>query len=156
MKEREDQRLAFEQYFEMGHGRSLSKLAQKIGVSASTVKSWSREFGWKERLRVRERDVVTATAKGAIKSQADVRRRNEQLLQLALVQIAKALAEGRVRITLADLDRLLRLEEFMAGRADNRREVIQRELEGKSIDELKATLRDEVESLGGLIEPSSN
>ena len=156
MQEREDQRLAFERYAEMGQGRSLGKLARKLGVSRSTVKTWSREFGWADRLQARDRDVATAAAKGAIKTQADTRRRNDQLLQLALVQIAKALAEGRVKVTIGDLDKLLRLEEFMAGRADSRQEVIAGELEGKSLDELKAMLRDEVASLGDLIEPSAN
>lgn len=156
MQEREDQRLAFERYAEMGPARSLSKLARKIGVSKSAVKTWSREFGWADRLQLRDRDVATAAAKGTIKTQSDVRRRNDQLLQLALVQVAKALAEGRVKVTLADLDRLLRLEEFMAGRADSRQEVIARELEGRSLDELKAMLREEVASLGDLFEPSAN
>jgi transposase len=156
MKEREDQRLAFERYAEMGAGRSLTKLARKIGVSKSTVKGWSRAFSWAERLKARDGEVATAAAKGSIKTQADLRRRNDQLLQLALVQIAKALAEGRVKVTLADLDRLLRLEEFRAGRADSRQEIIARELEGKSLDELKAMLREEVASLGELVEPSAN
>jgi hypothetical protein len=156
MNEREDQRLAFERYFEMGHGRSLTRLATALGLSASTVKTWSREFRWKERLEEREQVVTAATAKRAVKSQADTRRRNEQLLQLALVQIAKALAEGRIRITLADLDRLLRLEEFMAGRADSRQEVIAKELEGKTTAELREMLRKEVEELEALTRPSAN
>jgi hypothetical protein len=120
------------------------------------VKTWSREFRWRERLEEREGLVTAATAKRAVKSQADTRRRNEQLLQLALVQIAKALAEGRIRITLADLDRLLRLEEFMAGRADSRQEVIAKELEGKTTAELREMLRKEVEELEALTRPSEN
>ena len=36
-----------------------------------------------------------------------------QFIGLALVQVAQAIAEGRVRPTISDLDRLIRLEEFL-------------------------------------------
>jgi hypothetical protein len=32
---------------------------------------------------------------------------------MGLVQVAKAIAEGKVKVTVADLDRLIRLEEFL-------------------------------------------
>jgi hypothetical protein len=156
MTEREHQRVAFEKYFEMGSTRSLTKLAKQLGVSVSTTKTWSRELRWRDRLEERGREVAKVMANRSIKSVADSKARNEQLLQLALVQVARALAEGRVRVTISDLDKLLRLEEFLAGRADSRHELMSRELEGKSTDELKAMLRKEVEDLQSLVEPSDN
>jgi hypothetical protein len=153
--EHERHRRAFETYYAMGHGRSLTKLARKIGMSLSAVKLWSRELKWTERLEERERDVVKAMAKSSVKIETDTRLRNRQLLQLALVQIAKKLAEGKVRVTLADLDRLIRLEAFLAGQADSRQELIARDLQGKSLPELRELLRREVSELKGLTEGQS-
>jgi transposase-like protein len=155
--EHERMKKAFEVYAEQGAGRSLRKLARQIGVSHGTVRLWSRKFRWTERLDEREREVVKAMAKASIKVEADTRLRNRQLLQLALVQIAKKLAEGKVRVTLADLDRLIRLESFLAGQADSRQEVIARDLQGKSLPELRELLRQEVSDLKSLTEtPSEN
>jgi transposase-like protein len=155
--EHERMKKAFELYAEQGANRSLRKLARKIGVSHSTVRLWSRKFKWTERLEEREREVVKAMAKASIKVEADTRLRNRQLLQLALVQIAKKLAEGKVRVTLADLDRLIRLESFLAGQADSRQEVIARDLQGKTLPELREMLRQEVSDLQTLTDvPSEN
>ena len=38
--------------------------------------------------------------------------RNRNLVEMGLVQVAKAIAEGTVKVTVADLDRLMRLVEF--------------------------------------------
>ena len=35
------------------------------------------------------------------------------------MQLAKAIADGRVKMTLGDLDKLIRLEEFLADEPDN-------------------------------------
>ena len=36
-----------------------------------------------------------------------------QLVEMGLVRVAQAIAEGKVKVTVADLDRLIRLEEFL-------------------------------------------
>jgi hypothetical protein len=154
--EREHHKRAFETYYGMGHARSLTKVAKKIKMSVSVVKLWSREFDWQTRVDERERDVARVMAKSSIQAEADTRLRNKQLLQLALVQIAKQLAEGKVRVTLADLDRLVRLEQFLEGQADSRQEIIARDLRGKSTEELREMLRQEVADLEALTKPSPN
>jgi hypothetical protein len=39
--------------------------------------------------------------------------RNTKLVEMGLVQVAKAIAEGEVKMTVADLDRLIRLEQYL-------------------------------------------
>ena len=60
MTEREHHRRAFEAYYDLGRRRSLGKLAKKLGRPISSIKLWSREFNWQERLLERERDVALA------------------------------------------------------------------------------------------------
>src|SRR3954468_4206871 len=41
----------FHCYFEMGkEGRSLKKVAEKLGYNESTVREWSARFGWRDRI----------------------------------------------------------------------------------------------------------
>ncbi|MFH1219366.1 MAG: hypothetical protein V1694_02820 [Candidatus Eisenbacteria bacterium] len=39
--------------------------------------------------------------------------RNLKIIEMGLLQVAKAMAEGKVKPTVSDLDRLIRLEEFL-------------------------------------------
>lgn len=147
MIEQQNHKRAFETYYAMGASRSLVRLAKKLGVARNTAKSWSRAFGWQDRIAERDREVTRVMEAESIREAVDTRKRNRQLLQLALVQIAKQLAEGRVKATMGDLDRLIRLEQFLDGQADSRQEVIARDLEGKSTEELRGMLQREIAEL---------
>ena len=151
MIEKERHRKAFEQYYAMGRTRSLTKLAKRIGASVQALKVWSREFDWQGRIAQRDRDIARVVKSETIKAEIDSQIRNKQIVQMALVTIARQIAEGRVKCTLGDLDKLIRLEAFLEGRADSRQEVIARDLQGKSTAELRVMLRKEVASLQDLV-----
>jgi hypothetical protein len=114
VKERERHRLAFERYAAMGPSRSLTRLAKELGVSESAVKQWSRELGWTERVERHNREVADTLAKESVRNDADERKGDEQLVRLGMVQIAKALVEGRIKPTMSDLDRMIRLKRDLA------------------------------------------
>jgi hypothetical protein len=150
MKEKEAHLKAFETYFEMGPTRSLSKLSDRLGISRSALRDWSMAFRWQERIDERGRDVAKVMASRSIRTEAEDRSKQRQLVQLALVTVARQIAEGRVRGNMGDLDRLIRLERFLEGEADSRQEVIARELKGKSPEELREMLRREITELADL------
>ena len=56
-----------------------------------------------------------------------------------------------MRPTLADLDRLVRLESFLQGEPDSRTELIERDLRGKTTAELRELVRVELRQLRDLI-----
>jgi len=115
MKEQERHRVAFERYAAMGPGRSLTRLAKDLAVSESAVKQWSRELRWVERLEARTRQVAEKLANESVRDEVDERKGDEQMVRLSLVQIAKALVEGRIKPTIMDLDRMIRLKRELAG-----------------------------------------
>jgi hypothetical protein len=39
--------------------------------------------------------------------------RNRKIVEMGLIKVAQAIAEGKVKPTMTDLDRLIRLEEFL-------------------------------------------
>ncbi|MCP4582097.1 MAG: hypothetical protein GY839_10795 [candidate division Zixibacteria bacterium] len=147
IKEQEHHKKAFEYYYSLGEKRSHQKVATKMKVSLSSVKLWGAQFNWKGRVQQREAEVARIMATKAISNEVNNRTRNLQIVQMALVQLAKAIAEGKVKMTLADLDRLVRLESFLTDGYDSRKEILVHGITDKSNDELKKLIQNEIQML---------
>ena len=150
MKETARHQKAFETYYGLGAERSLQVVAAKVGASVAAVKKWSGAFGWQARVAEREQAVNGLVRERATKAEVDRRARNRQIVEAAIISAARAIADGRVSPSLADLDRMVRLEAFVEGEPDSRQEIIQRDLQGKSVAELKALLGAELRGLGAI------
>ncbi|MFH1314031.1 MAG: hypothetical protein ABIJ00_12510 [Candidatus Eisenbacteria bacterium] len=131
MIEQEHHRKAFEFYYGLGEGRSYKLVAQEFGVSLATVKVWGKSFGWRDRVRERDADAARAMADDNLKSSSEKTARNRKIVEMGLIQVAKAIAEGKVKPTISDLDRLVRLEEFL------RRGATAPEGEGSLLEQIK-------------------
>ena len=147
MKEKGHHRRAFEYYYSLGEGRTYQKVAKGLKVSIQSVKLWGQKFDWGKRLFEREAEVARAMAAKSIETEVSTRTRNKQLIQLALVQLAKAIAEGKIRMNLGDLDRLIRLDSFLDQGVDSRHELVIETLKGKTYEELRAMVRQEIDTL---------
>jgi len=145
--EKEHHKQAFQVYYSLGPTRSYSKVASEFGVSQSAVKSWGRSFGWQQRVFEQDAEVAREVANRTIGTEIDRRERSMKIVEMALVRLAKAIADGQVRMTLSDLDRLLRLEAFLRDEPDSRQEVVFGDLRNKSTEELRQMMRDEMELL---------
>ena len=64
-----------------------------------------------------------------------------------MVRLAKAIAEGEVTMTLADLDKLIRLEAFLSDEPESRHELVMSNLRGKSDAELRQIVENEIVAL---------
>ncbi|MDP3939890.1 MAG: hypothetical protein Q8R92_17365 [Deltaproteobacteria bacterium] len=138
---------AFEAYYALGPGRRYAAVAKDIGVSLPTVKLWGRRFGWQARVQERDLDVARAAADRTFSGEREATRQQIQLVRMALFRAAKAIAEGQVGFTVADIDRLIRLERFLMNEPDSRTEHVVGDLSGRSREELEAMLADEVKLL---------
>jgi hypothetical protein len=78
------------------------------------------------------------------------RERSLQIVHLAMVQLAKAIAEGDLRMTLSDLDKLVRLEAFLCDEPESRHELVLNDLRDKSDSELREMVKQEIEVLQGI------
>ncbi len=119
MKEKQKHREAFELYFAMGPGRSLTRLAAKLGVSESTVKMWSRVFRWAERIEERGRQAAASLVKQAGDTAEDELAKDKQIVRLGLAHVTKSLVEGRLKGNVSDIERMIRLKRELD--ADGRR-----------------------------------
>jgi hypothetical protein len=147
VREQPHQEKAFEFYYGLGEKRNYEKVAKEFNVSPSTVKLWGRSFRWKERLRERDLEVARQMASRVISNEINHRERNLQIVHMALVQLAKAVADGQVRMSLGDLDKLVRLESFLRDEPDSRQEIISLGQRNKSDEELWEEIREDEEML---------
>ena len=138
---------AFEYYYALGEKRSYGKVAAEFHVSVSTVKLWGKSLRWKQRLKERDLQVAREVAGRTLADEVNHRARNLQIVHMALVQLAKAVADGQVKMSLGDLDRLIRLESFLRDEPDSRQEVVFGDLRNKSREELREMVRQEMEVL---------
>jgi transposase-like protein len=146
-KEQPHQEKAFEYYYALGEKRTYAKVARKFDVAPSTVKLWGKSFGWKGRVKQRELEIAREMASRTLSDEVNHRERNLQIVQMALVQLARAVADGQVKMTMGDLDKLIRLESFLRDEPDSRHEIVVADLRNKSDEELRQMLREEVRML---------
>lgn len=147
VKEQPHHEKAFEHYYALGEKRSYDKVAKEFNVSPSTVKLWGKSLRWKERLKERDLQVARELAGRTLADEVSHRERNLQIVHMALVQLAKAVADGHVKMALGDLDKLIRLESFLRDEPDSRQEVVFGDLRNKSREELQEMVRQEMETL---------
>ena len=144
---------AFEYYYSLVEKRNYQKVAVEFNVSQSTVKLWGKSFRWKHRLKERDIEVARRMASRTLSDEVNHRERNLQIVHMALVQLAKAVADGQVKMNLGDLDRLIRLESFLRDEPDSRQELVFGDLRDKSAEELRQMMRDEMKLLKELQGP---
>jgi hypothetical protein len=125
VKEQEHHKKAFEFYYALGESRNYGHVASEFKVSIGAVKAWGRSFRWKRRVGERDAEAARALAERGMKDSIERGLRNRKLVEMGLVQVAKAIAEGKVKVTVSDLDKLIRLEESLR---EERKEGQQTEL----------------------------
>ena len=113
--EQEHHKRAFELYCSLEGKRSYDKVAAAMQVASSTVRLWARSFHWQQRLREREAEIARRVADQTLQSQVDERGRRRKIVHMALMKLAKGIADGSVRMQLGDLEHLIRLQDYLDG-----------------------------------------
>ena len=121
--ERGSQKCAVEIYYAVGDERSHAAVAEKSGMSTSTIKRWARKFDWRERLNHR----IAWQAEDEPKRTDDARleqvKRAVRFLDAALARMITHLAQGNLRASPQDLMALHHLEQQISERTDKREET---------------------------------
>jgi hypothetical protein len=112
--EQEHHRKAFELYTSQGHGRSYERVAEALSVSVASIKQWGRTFDWRRRLQERELETARQIADRTLQATITDQERYHKIVRMAVTTLAKAIAEDRVKLQAADLDRLIRLEDYLS------------------------------------------
>jgi len=116
--ERGYQKCAFEIYYALGERRSYAAVAEKLGMSTSTIKQWARKFGWRKRLDHRNSWQTDDEPERTDDAQSEQAERAIRFLNAALARMITHLAEGNLRVSPQDLLSLHRLEEQISERVN--------------------------------------
>ncbi len=95
--------------------RSYAAVAEKLGVNLTTVKRWGSKGNWRQRLQQRDLAIARQAADRAEAAQVDARTRQAKLVELGLIKLANAIAQGEIKGSFGDLDKLVRLEGHLKG-----------------------------------------
>ncbi|GJM43878.1 MAG: hypothetical protein DHS20C21_07200 [Gemmatimonadota bacterium] len=147
MKETANHQRAFEAYYSLGASRTLTAAAAKLGVSVASLKKWSGAFSWQTRIAERDAAVSGIVRERTTEREVTRQERNRKIVEAGIIATARAIADGRIRPSLSDLDRLMRLEAFLEGEVESRHEIVARDLRDKSTAELREILRSELQDL---------
>lgn len=138
MKEQPRHKKAFEYYVGLDK-RSYLKVAEKFTVSETSIKKWAKAFGWRERIKGRDKKISTELAKRTdeVLLKTKVEYRIEVQQNLKLLRAALALIAGKIKNkmfkaeTATDLSTLIkaydlavRLEQLLAGDVDSRQAIV--------------------------------
>ena len=137
--EQEHHRRAFEIYAAMEGRRSYETVARQMDVSLNSVKLWAGTFGWQARLKQREATLARQMADRVLETRTTDSDQYRKLVRMALIKVAKAINADKVRVQVADLDRLVRLEQYLDETATKRSPT---NLEHLTEEQLKARIRE--------------
>ncbi len=93
--------------------RKYADVADRFGVSLASVKLWASKGKWRQRVADRDVRVARRAMDKAETGEADTRARYLKVIELALMKLARGIAEGEVKGTFSGLDRLVRLKVFL-------------------------------------------
>ncbi len=111
-------REGFEFYAALGPSRTYRQVAEKMGVSLPTVKRWAKTNKWLSRVDEREAQIARQVADRAIESEVEDLERKRKLVKAAFIRLGQAIAQGKIRMQLSDLDRMIRLDALLQGKPD--------------------------------------
>ncbi len=137
--EQEHHRLAFEQYYALGPGRTYQQLARKLGISASTAKLWCRTYGWRQRIQERDAEATRQMSDRSGQSTLDERERDLKIVRATKMKLTRDILDGKVKGRLSDIEMLIRLIDHLSGSQNDRLAWIDRETDP---EKLRARLRE--------------
>ena len=123
--ETQRQKLAFEDWYNGGRrDRTYQQVANAFGVTKLAVYNWSQKYKWKARAIDRDSKIMAKIEDQIVDDLAQDRLTYLRIIRSATGLIAERIENGEIKVSLSDLDKLVRLSEFLHGEPDSRSESI--------------------------------
>ena len=102
------------------HDGKVSKIAKIVKHDPKTIKRYISKFNFVERLA----EIRRKAEEGADNAAAKRLQRQLRHIRYSIEKVVQGIRKGTVETKLSDLDKLVRLEEFLSGNADSREEQV--------------------------------
>lgn len=118
-------REAFDYYYSLGQKRTYDLVAKKFGVTPHvTVYRWATSFDWANRVIERDARIAKKLESDTDRTVIKAKREYSKVVQASIANYVKDLREGNLAAENAHgLDKLIRLDLYLMGEADQRYEV---------------------------------
>lgn len=104
-------REAFEAYYAMGQERSHEKVATMFGVNSQSIKNWSESFGWKQRVKQRDLEVMSKISDTAVTDAVARKTQNLALLSQMKSQVVKLIKTKQIPLnSIRAIETIMKLE----------------------------------------------
>lgn len=139
--ENDAQRKAFELWWNNGNrGVSYQKIGTALGFTKISIYNWSKRFNWQDRAMERAIAINARVDRVAINDATADRLTALKMTRKALEILDKKIDEKNIKVDIQDLDKLIRLQEFLRGEPDSRSEELTVDKVDQEIRRLEAQL----------------
>lgn len=114
---------AFETWYALGDGRTVSEVAKRCKVSIAAINNWRVAFSWDRRLETRDRIVSGLVADKAAIDEAQSRADHLKIIRASVVRFAESLQKGSALISASDFVNLAKLDQLLRGKSTDRTEL---------------------------------
>lgn len=151
VKESNEQREAFNYYYKCGLEKSYAKTALKFKKSVSTIEKWGSQYNWQKRVSELESELRKKTQERVlVEQELDYKQRNLKILKRLILEGAKSIQDGTLKITAKILLEAMREEDKVRTGTDSTIQVNHRfELRGMSNKDIQRTIDEKVEKILG-------
>ncbi len=142
-------REAFNFYYSLGEDRTYAKVAVKFKRSVSAVQKWGGSFKWSERITERDEKIRRNVAERAvIEKEVNHVERDIKILGRAILEHAKAIQEGKLKLSLGDMVKMMELEHKLRTGSDfTQHHTHNHELKGLSQTDVEKLIKEEIKGL---------
>ena len=106
----------FEYYYALGPERSLRKVAEKFGVSETSVKRYAISFDWQKRVEQRDIENAKEIEKRTNEFVINAKARYREAIAKLVDEFIRAVDQGKIRIkNILDFERIVRLDMDLMG-----------------------------------------
>ncbi|HEY0828673.1 MAG TPA: hypothetical protein VGE40_11295 [Bacilli bacterium] len=117
MRETREHIEAFDYYYSLGEFRSLGKVAQKFGKGNITVKRWSSEFHWQNRVQERDQQLGEQLILRTNEEILGFHEMNREIAKNLIQDYLDRVKDGKIKLhSIADWKRVVEIEQMIAGK----------------------------------------
>lgn len=103
---------------------SMENLAREFNIASPHLKEIASTEKWKIQRRVYQDKILLKTAEKLTDRQAETRAKGLTIAEAALGYIAELMQKRQLKASVGDLDKIVRLMEFLHGNVDSRTETV--------------------------------